>query len=181
MIDFAKEAQKHKAKISKLKVFLFDVDGILTTGHLYWSGEEVGYNRFFHARDGYGLKLLQMAGYKVGIITGGDSIGVEKRFKENLGLDYIFMNNEDKRQAYLKILDEGYQDEEIFYMGDELFDIPLLKRCGFSATVPGASIEVLEAVDYVSQRESGMGCAREVIDIIRMSLGLPLPLKDFEN
>lgn len=179
MRDFSTEAAKFKDKIKNLKVFLFDVDGILTTGHLYWAGEEVGFNRFFHARDGYGLKLLQMSGYKVGIVTGGDSIGVEKRFKDNLKLDYIFMGNEDKREAYLEILNEGYKDEEIFYMGDELFDVPLLKRAGFSATVPEASHEVREIVDYVTEKTSGMGCAREVIEIIRLSLNLPNPVPDF--
>ena len=161
-----------KDKLSKIKVCLFDVDGILTDGRIYWAGEEVGFNRFFHAHDGYGLKILMRAGLKVGIITGGDSDGVLKRFNL-LGLDYLKYGNEDKRAAYEEILKEtGVSDEEVLYMGDEFFDLPILKRVGFSATVPNASIEIRKEVDYVTQRESGTGCAREVIDMLRHVQGI---------
>jgi 3-deoxy-D-manno-octulosonate 8-phosphate phosphatase (KDO 8-P phosphatase) len=107
------------------------------------------------------------AGIKVGIITGGDSIGVRKRF-EGLGVNFLYMGNEDKRASYEKIQKEaGVTDEECLYMGDEFFDLPIMKRVGFSATVPNASIEVREAADYVTQRPSGEACAREVIDLLR--------------
>ena len=167
-IDYTSIANKHADKIKPLKVFLFDVDGILTTGHIFFQGGELGYNRCFHAHDGYGLRVLMRAGYKVGVISGGDSLGVTERFKNNLKLDYVFLGNEDKREAHKKILADGFRDEEILYMGDELFDIPLLKRAGFSATVPNASDEVQAIVDYVSSKTSGNGCVREVIDLVRM-------------
>ncbi len=155
-----------KEKLSKIKVALFDVDGVLTDGRLYFQGEEVGFNRFFHASDGFGLKLLKQAGLKVGIITGGDSVGVLKRFSL-LGLDYMKMGNEDKREAYNEVKQaSGAQDDEILFMGDELFDFPLMKKAGFSATVPHAPIELREYADYVSFKEGGMGAAREVIDLI---------------
>ena len=64
------------------------------------------------------------------------------------------------------------QPENMLYMGDELFDIPLLKKAGFSASVPSAALEVLEVVDYVTTRTSGTGCAREVIDILRYAQGI---------
>ena len=172
-------AQKFKEKFDRLKVCAFDVDGILTNGLVYWSGEEVGWNRYTHTRDGYGLKVLMEMGLKVGVITGGNSVGITKRFKENLGLDFVYMGNEDKREAYLDLLKQGYKDEEILYMGDELFDIPLLKRAGFAATVPSASIEVLECVDYITKLDSGMGCVREVIDLLRLSRGFSPRVRNF--
>lgn len=174
-------AQQFKSKFDKIKVCAFDVDGILTNGLVYWAGEEVGWNRFTHTRDGYGLKVLMEMGLKVGVITGGNSMGIAKRFEENLGLSFVYKGNEDKREAFMDILAQGYEADEILYMGDELFDIPLLKRAGFSATVPSASVEVLECVDYVTTLDSGMGCVREVIDLLRLSRGFSPRVRDFDD
>ena len=166
-IDLRERSKNFTEKLSKIKLALFDVDGICTDGRIFWAGEEVGFNRYFHTHDGYGMKILMRAGLKVGIITGGNSLGVKNRF-ELLGLDYIYMGNEDKRAALDEILKkEGLSDEEFLYMGDEFFDLPLLKRAGFSATVPNASHEICDAVDYVTFNKSGEGCVREVIDMLR--------------
>jgi 3-deoxy-D-manno-octulosonate 8-phosphate phosphatase (KDO 8-P phosphatase) len=166
-IDLRARAEQFSDKLKKIKVCLFDVDGICTNGQIYWGGEEIGFNRLFHTHDGYGMKILMRAGLKVGIITGGDSIGVKKRF-ELLGLDYIYMGNEDKRSAFDDVIKkESVTDEEVLYMGDEFFDLPLLKRAGFAATVPNASHEICEAVDYVTNATGGEGCVREVIDMLR--------------
>ena len=78
------------------------------------------------------------------------------------------MGNEDKRKAFAQILEKAkVLPEEVLYIGDEFFDLPILKQVGFSATVPSASIEIREVVDYVTIRDSGHGCAREVIDLVR--------------
>lgn len=166
--------KKHHEKLAKIKVCAFDVDGILTDGKVSWDGQEVGWNRSTHTRDGYGLKLLMEHGLKVGVITGGDSLSVIKRFKENLGLDFIYMGNEDKVDAMNSLNKDGFSDDEILYMGDEIFDIPLLKRAGFSATVKNSSPEVQECVDFIAQTPSGEGCVREVIDLLRLSRKLKL-------
>jgi 3-deoxy-D-manno-octulosonate 8-phosphate phosphatase (KDO 8-P phosphatase) len=76
-------------------------------------------------------------------------------------------------------MDLGYEAEEILYMGDEFFDIPLLKKAGFSATVPSSSHEVKEVVDYVTYIDSGMGCAREVIDLVRYAQNIVPVIEDF--
>lgn len=166
-IDLRERAKNFEDKLAKIKIALFDVDGILTNGKIFWAGEEVGFNRQFHTHDGYGMKILMRAGLKVGIITGGDSIGVKNRF-ELLGVDYLYMGKEDKRAALDEILEkENLKDENVLYMGDEFFDLPLLKRAGFSATVPNASHEICESVDYVTNKTSGEGCVREVIDMLR--------------
>ena len=160
-------AKRFEDKLKKIKVIAFDLDGILTDAHVWWASEEVGFNRTFCIYDGYGMKLMMKAGLKVGVITGGNSVSVNKRV-DQLGLDFCYAGNEDKRTAFLDLL-KRYEvlPEEILYMGDELFDIPLLKKAGFSATVPNTCEEVKEIVDYVTTRESGKGCAREVIDLVR--------------
>jgi 3-deoxy-D-manno-octulosonate 8-phosphate phosphatase (KDO 8-P phosphatase) len=171
-IDIRARADQFSDKLKNIKVALFDVDGICTDGKIFWAGEEVGFNRMFHTHDGYGMKILMRAGLKVGIITGGNSIGVKKRF-ELLGLDYIYMGNEDKRGAFEEVMEKaGVSDENVLYMGDEFFDLPLLKRAGFSATVPTASHEICDIVDYVTHANSGEGCVREVIDMLRHVQGI---------
>ena len=162
-------AEKFSDKLKKIKVCAFDIDGILTDGGTTWDGEHIGFNRTCHIHDGYGFKILKEAGILVGIISGGDSVGMRKRFIETLKLDFVFLGDEDKREAYKKVLalGPGYKDDEILYMGDEFIDLPILKRVGFSVTVPNASYEIQEAVDYITHRESGDACAREVIDILR--------------
>lgn len=178
-LDLREVSKKYYEKLSNIKVALFDVDGILTNGLISWDGEPVGFNRSTHTQDGYGLKMLMRAGIKVGVISGGKSLGVIKRFEENLNLDYVYLGNEDKREAYLKVLEKGHKDDEILYMGDEFFDLPLLKRAGFSATVPNASYEIRESVDYVTTRPSGKACVREVIDLVRYAQGIVPDIKDF--
>jgi 3-deoxy-D-manno-octulosonate 8-phosphate phosphatase (KDO 8-P phosphatase) len=119
------------------------------------------------------------AGLKVGVITGGNSVSVQKRV-EQLGLNFCYAGNEDKRAAFVDVLKKyNVEADEVLYMGDELFDIPLLKKSGFSATVPNTCEEVLEIVDYVTKRESGKGCAREVIDLVRYAQNIHPENEDF--
>lgn len=165
-------ARKHEAKLKKIKVVALDIDGILTDARVWWASEEVGFNRSFNIYDGYGMKVLMKAGLKVGVITGGNSVSVQKRVSQ-LGLDFCYAGNEDKRAAFTDLLKKyDVQPEEVLYMGDELFDIPLLKKAGFSATVPNTSDEVKEIVDYVTVRQSGQACAREVLDLVRYAQGI---------
>jgi 3-deoxy-D-manno-octulosonate 8-phosphate phosphatase (KDO 8-P phosphatase) len=165
-------AKLFEAKLKKIKVVALDVDGILTSGHVWWASEEVGFNRTFNIYDGYGMKILMKAGLKVGVITGGNSVSVSKRV-EQLGVDFSYVGNEDKRGAFKDLMTKYQVDaSEILYMGDELFDMPLLKKAGFAATVPSASEEVQEVCDYVTQRKSGDGAAREVLDLLRYAQGI---------
>ena len=181
MNDLKIQAERFRKKLEKIKCFVVDVDGVLTNGLVYYGGEEIGFNRFFHTLDGYGMKVLMEAGIKVGVISGGASVGLKKRVIENLQLDYAYLGDEDKRNSYLKLLKETkLSDDQILYIGDELFDIPLLKRVGFSATVPHASWEVKEVVDYITIREGGAGCVREVIDMLRFIQNIKPKIADFE-
>jgi len=173
-------SKKFESKLSKIKVALFDVDGILTDGKVFFQGEEVGFNRFFHVRDGYGIRMLRRAGLKVGIISGGNSEGLRKRL-DGLGVDFHYLGREDKRSAYLEIKEKlNLNDESLLYMGDEFFDMPLLKKAGFSATVPEASIEVQKVCDYVTITSCGNGAVREVIDMLRYVQNIVPEVPDFD-
>lgn len=172
-------AKKFEDKLKKIKVACFDLDGILTDSHVWWASEEVGFNRTFCIYDGYGMKLLMKAGIKVGVITGGNSVSVIKRTSQ-LGLDFCYAGNEDKRSAFLDMIAKyNVQPDEVMYMGDELFDMPLLRKAGFAATVPNACEEVREMVDYVTIKESGKGAAREVMDLIRYAQNIVPDHGDF--
>lgn len=176
------EVAEHFSKqLKKIKVFLCDADGVLTDGLIHWSGTEVGFTRTFHTQDGYGLKLLESVGIKVGIISGGASMGLIKRI-ETIGVTYSFLGNEDKVHAYESILkDSKAKESEVLYIGDELFDLPILKRVGFSAAPPHSSLEIQEAVDYVTFRQGGEACVREVIDLIRYAQKLDFKKKIFST
>lgn len=178
--DLRAMAQKFKDKLLPIKVVIFDVDGILTNGMVYYAGQELGFNRHFYVPDGYGIKVMMEAGIKVGIITGGDSVGVRKRF-ELLKVDFLCLGNEDKRESFLKIKNEMNIDfKNMLYMGDEHFDMPLLKKAGFSATAPHANDEVKEVCDYVTTCKGGEGAVREVIDILRYAQGIVPRVEDFK-
>ena len=179
MHDLRDIARKFDDKLKKIKVCAFDVDGILTDGRVWWQGDDIGWNRSTHTRDGHGLHILMDAGLKVGVITGGNSFSIDKRFAINLKLDFVYKGSIDKRYAFEDLLSQGFVAGEILYMGDEFFDIPLLKRAGFSATVPSAGHEVKEVVDYITYRDAGMGCAREVIDLVRYAQGIVPKVEDF--
>jgi len=175
------QAEKYKDQLEKIKVVLLDVDGILTDAKVYYSGEELGFNRFFDVNDGYGMKILQLfSDIEVGIITGGDSLGVLERFRV-LGVKHFYYGSEDKRGAYLEIKEKmKLKDENILYMGDEFFDMPLLKKAGFSATTQKASWEVKECVDFITYAPAGHGAVREVIDMVRYVQKIKPDIPDFD-
>jgi 3-deoxy-D-manno-octulosonate 8-phosphate phosphatase (KDO 8-P phosphatase) len=178
-MNLRETAKKFEAKLKKIKVVVFDLDGILTDSKVWWASEEVGFNRSFCIYDGYGMKVLMKAGLKVGVITGGNSVSVTKR-TDQLGLNFCYAGNEDKRSAFLDLLTRySVTADEVLYMGDELFDLPLLRKAGFSATVPNTTEEVKIAVDYVTEKKSGEGCAREVMDLIRYAQGIEPLHEDF--
>lgn len=172
-------AEKFKKQLSKIKVLAFDIDGILTNGAMTYLNDEIGFNRTYHILDGYGMKMMKDLGFKVGVISGADGIPVRKRFQDILKCDFVFLGNEDKREAYKNVLKMGYKDEEILYMGDEFIDVAILKRVGFAATVPNSSVEIQEVAHYVTKREGGNGAAREVMDMVRYAQNLKAPTFEF--
>ncbi len=162
------ETPELQSRLKKIKLLLLDVDGVLTDGRIFWQ-EGQGWTRFFNIKDGYGLKLLMKSGVDVGIISGGESMDVKKR-AEFLKIQHVFLGDEDKIKALNKIIAAtGLLAEQIAFIGDELFDMPVLQAVGFSATVPHAVDEVKEVVNYITESEGGWGAVREVADAIRKS------------
>jgi 3-deoxy-D-manno-octulosonate 8-phosphate phosphatase (KDO 8-P phosphatase) len=151
--------------LEKVCLLLLDVDGVLTDGRITYDdqGRET---KSFDVKDGHGIKLLMRAGIKVGIITGRRSPIVEHRAQE-LGISIVYQGALDKRVPYEAILaEQGLTDEQVAYVGDDLIDLPILHRVGFSAAVADAVDEVKAAVHYVARRRGGRGAVREICDHI---------------
>lgn len=147
-------------------MLICDVDGVLTDGRL-WISDDGKWRRFFHVRDGVGMKLLMDEGYDVGVISGGKSDDVIQRMSF-LNIKYFYLEIANKIQPFEEILQKtGYAEDEIAFIGDEIFDIPVLERVGFAATVPGAVKEVQKSAHYCTKVEGGFGAVREVVDLIR--------------
>ena len=173
-INIAPAVQVHLGRLKKIKLFLTDVDGILTDGHIWWAGEEVGWARSFSVLDGWGLKFLMRSGLDVGIISAGNSVGLKKRV-EILNIPHAYFGDENKLAAFHDVLAKtGVSAEETLYIGDEPYDGEILKRVGFAATVPHAMAEVKQLCHYVTQRSAGQGCVRELVEMVRMAQNLPL-------
>jgi len=154
-----------KEKLLKIKMLLLDVDGVLTGGEIIYSssGEEL---KKFDIQDGMGITLARMAGLKTGIITGRTSEMVKRRAEE-LQFDVVSQGNFNKLKPYEEIRESyGLNDDEIAYVGDDLLDLPILKRVGFSVAVANARDEVKAQCDYITTAEGGNGAVREVIDKI---------------
>jgi len=148
----------------------FDVDGVLTDGRLYF-GPKGDFCKAFFSRDGLGMKLLAKSGVKLALITGRDSPIVTKR-AANLGIELVLQGIEDKRTAMAGLLaDAGLSFTEAGFMGDDLIDLPLLRACGFSATVPDGHPLVRQHAHYIAQAPAGAGAVREVCELILRSQG----------
>ena len=165
------ETEDLQGRLKKLKILILDVDGVMTDGRIFWL-EGHGWTRYFHIKDGYGLKLLMKAGIQVAVISGGDSKDVRTRM-EFLKINHVFLGDEDKLKALEKIQKAtGLAYDEMSFMGDDLFDIPVMEKVGFSATVPHAVEVVKTRAHYVTESFGGWGAVREVADAIRKCQGL---------
>jgi 3-deoxy-D-manno-octulosonate 8-phosphate phosphatase (KDO 8-P phosphatase) len=164
------ETKDIQEKLKKIRLLILDVDGIMTDGRIFWL-EGHGWTRHFHIHDGYGLKILMKAGIDVAVISGGDSKDVRTRM-EFLKIKHVFLGDEDKIKALEKIKTAtGLSYDQMAFMGDDLFDIPVIEKVGFSATVPQAVPTVKEKVHYITEASAGWGAVREVADAVRKSQG----------
>jgi len=163
-MSFPPEAAE-KARL--IRMALLDVDGVMTDGSILFLGDTE--LKAFHATDGIGIRLAQRVGIEVGVITGRSSAAVEQRCKE-LDITEVHMGDWQKLPAFEDILQRrGIPAEQICYMGDDLVDLPILRRVGLAAAVPDSAPEVLEVADVVSRRRGGHGAVREVLEgIIRV-------------
>ena len=154
----------------KIKLLLLDVDGVLTDGRLYYgnSGEEL---KAFDIQDGLGIKLLQSAGIKVGIITGRSSDLVKRRAKE-LSIDPIMQGIEDKLTALNELLkDMNFNIEEIAFVGDDLPDLAVFRRVGLGITPANGNHILASQALWQTKKSGGNGAVREVAELILIAQG----------
>ncbi len=152
-------------RLSRIELMVFDVDGVLTDGKLYFgvNGEAL---KVFHVLDGTGIKALTAAGIATAVISGRESPITLRRCAE-LGIKHVAQGIADKGAAFDAMRHQlGKTAQVCGYMGDDEIDIPVMKRVGFAATVPNAADGVAEFAHWVSRREGGAGAVREVCDLL---------------
>ena len=169
--------------LSKIKAFVFDVDGVLTDGGLLADlhGE---FYRTFDSKDGFGLRMAMMHGYRLGIITGGRSEGIKMRFLAcGFKQEDIYLWSRDKMEEFSDFCKRhGLSAEEVMYFGDDIPDIPVMKACGCGVAPADAVEDVKEIADLISTRPGGKGCVRECIEMVMKSHGTwQLDVEDYKK
>ncbi|HFD11680.1 MAG TPA: 3-deoxy-manno-octulosonate-8-phosphatase KdsC [Crenotrichaceae bacterium] len=157
-------------KAKKVRLVSFDVDGVLTDGRLFFDnhGQET---KGFHARDGLGIKLLRQSGVEVAVISGRRSKSVECRMAA-LDIALVYQGQDDKLVALEDLCQTlNLQHDQIAHVGDDVLDIPVMKRVGLSVAVQDAHEIVKQKADWCTHLPGGYGAAREVCDLIMKSQG----------
>ncbi len=156
--------------LRKLKLFIFDVDGVLTDGNLYYSpsGEEL---KVFFVRDGVGIWILKEKGYKVAFLTGRSSEALRKRAKD-LKIDLLMENIKEKHKVIKDIMEKyKCKKEETFFMTDDVIDLKACEMVGFVSTPSDGAEEVKKIANYITKNSGGRGAVREVIELILKAKG----------
>ncbi|HEB97390.1 MAG TPA: 3-deoxy-manno-octulosonate-8-phosphatase KdsC [Sedimenticola thiotaurini] len=161
------ELQRRAARI---RLVVFDVDGVLTDGSLYLGDDGQEY-KAFNSKDGLGMKLLQSTGVEIGVITARTSQVVALRM-ESLGIRHLYQGRQDKLPAFLELLDRlGLEPEQAAYVGDDLLDLPIMARVGLAVTVQDAHHEVVRRAHWQTRASGGRGAAREVCELLMQAQG----------
>lgn len=157
-------------KAKKLKLLILDVDGVLTDGRLFFDNQGNEY-KCFHARDGHGMKLLQQTGVEIAVISGRKATSVTLRL-QNLGITHIYQGYDDKILAFNAIISKtGLAPQQIAYMGDDILDLPVMRRVGLAIAVQDANFAVKQRADWCTDLPGGLGAVREVCDFIMQAQG----------
>lgn len=159
-----------RERLTRIKLMIFDVDGVLTDGSL-WYGEQGEMFKRFNALDGHGLKMLATSGIKVALVTGREGPIVDRRAAE-LGLGDVIQNVRDKGAVLAELVARYHLTlQEAGFMGDDLIDLPAMQRAGFAASVPDAPAYMTQAAHWVATKSGGKGAVRECCDLILASQG----------
>lgn len=153
------------SRIKKIRLLALDVDGVLTNGKIIYdsSGNDI---KVFDVKDGYGLLVWKKAGFKIAIITAKASRTVQRRASD-IKIDKLYLNAYPKINAFEQLLkDFRITSGEVCYIGDDIPDIPILKKVGFAVAVSDASFEVRQIADFVTKKPGGSGAVREVVEVI---------------
>ncbi|RCX31081.1 3-deoxy-manno-octulosonate-8-phosphatase KdsC [Thioalbus denitrificans] len=157
-------------RAARTRLVIFDVDGVLTDGSLYLDDNGMEY-KAFNSRDGHGMKLLRQTGVEIAIISGRSS-GVVKERMESLGIHHVYQGREDKLNALGELLDRlDTPLEEVAYVGDDVIDLPVMRRVGLAVAVADAHPFVCKHAHWQTPSPGGRGAAREVCELIMEAQG----------
>ncbi|VAW65424.1 3-deoxy-D-manno-octulosonate 8-phosphate phosphatase [hydrothermal vent metagenome] len=157
-------------KAARIKLVIFDIDGVLTTGALFMGDDGQEY-KAFNSKDGHGLRMLQDGGVEVAIITGRQSEVVAHRAKD-LGISRIYQGKREKLPAYEELLEEtGLSHEDIAYVGDDVVDLPVMNKVGLAICVQDGHDFVKKHAHWVTELGGGCGAGREVCELILQAQG----------
>lgn len=157
-------------RAKNIKLLILDVDGVLTDGRIIYDnfGDEL---KCFNVHDGFGMSLLHRAGLRAVIITAKET-NIVKRRARDMHVAAVYSTHR-KLESYKKVLKRfKVRDEEVCFVGDDLIDLPIIKRVGFAAAPPNAVEEVRNSAHYITRIKGGKGAVREVIEIILKSKGI---------
>ena len=170
-----KKSADLKRRARRIQVLLMDVDGTLTDGSVTLLSQTDGSAleiKTFDAHDGQGLTLAATAGLRTGCITGRESPALLRRARE-VNMEFIYMKQPVKLPVYEEILRKaGVSDEAVAYVGDDLPDLPLMRRAGLAIAVGDAVPEVKKAAHYTTKALAGRGAVREAVELILKSKGI---------
>lgn len=163
-----------EARAEKIKVLIFDVDGVLTDGQIFVVPGSDGKgieSKGFAAHDGLGISLARLGGLRVGIITKRNSQTVAIRARD-LKLEFVYQGQAHKMNAIREILQKtGYTIDEVAYVGDDIIDLPVMRQCGFAIATANARRQVKDVAHYVTPNPGGFGAGRDAIDFILSAQG----------
>lgn len=157
-------------KARHIKLVIFDVDGVLTDGSLFYGDDGQEY-KAFNSRDGHGMKMLIRTGVTIGIITGRTSEVVTHRM-HNLGIEHVYQGKLEKLPSYVELRDKlGLQDHQVAYVGDDVVDLPIMLKVGLAIAVQDAHPMVLKHAHWQTAHGGGRGAARDVSEFIMEAQG----------
>ncbi|MCP4288034.1 MAG: 3-deoxy-manno-octulosonate-8-phosphatase KdsC [Gammaproteobacteria bacterium] len=157
-------------RAARIKLVVFDVDGVLTDGSLYLGDDGLEY-KAFNAKDGLGMKMLQRSGVKIGIITARNSHVVALRM-ESLGIEHLYQGQENKLPAFKDLQQKLRLDtEQIAYVGDDVVDLPIMRHVGLAIAVQDAHKLAIEHAHWKTVACGGRGAAREVCELLLEAQG----------
>jgi len=161
----------HLEKAKNTKLVIFDIDGVMTDGSLFFGDDGQEY-KAFHSLDGHGLRMLLESGVQVAVITGRTSKVVEHRMK-NVGIDLIYQGYRDKTPALEELKQQtGLSADQMAFVGDDVVDLPIMTRVNFAIAVDNAHPFVKQHAHWITQRSGGHGAVRDVCELILEAKGL---------
>jgi 3-deoxy-D-manno-octulosonate 8-phosphate phosphatase (KDO 8-P phosphatase) len=158
------------AKAAQIRLVIFDVDGVLTDGSIYFGDDGQEY-KGFNTKDGLGMKMLQSTGVEIGIITGRSSHVVAMRM-EGLGIRHVYQGQQQKLPAYEELKSKlGLDDHQVAYVGDDVVDLPVMCRVGLAVAVRDAHHLARQHAHWQTENNGGRGAAREVCELLMEAQG----------